>query len=122
MPSYCFTIGTHDVQVAAVIVGPMPGTVVISIKYAMNTTAMGYLAILMNSSDIAVAFSAPDRSSEVTTINGLIADTYIALVFDIDSNGLPSTSAADSQVIRVTEGSDKSQPTGTPNYYHPHHT
>ena len=90
----------------------MPGTVTVSVTYAVNTSAMGNLAILVNSSDMAVAFTARDRSSQATTISGLPADEYTALVFDIESNGLPSTAAADSEAVDVTEGADESLQTG----------
>ena len=105
-------IGTHDAQDAVVTVGPMPGTVTVSVMYAVNTSAVGYLAILVNSSDMAVAFTARDRSSQATTISGLPADEYTALVFDIESNGLPSTAAADSEAVDVTDSADESLQTG----------
>ena len=105
-------LGSHDVQDAVVTVGPMPGTVTVLVTYAVNTSAMGHLAILVNSSDMAVAFTAQDRSSQATTIRGLLADEYTALVFDIESNGLPSTAAADSEEVDVTEGADESLQTG----------
>ena len=107
-------LGTHDAQDAVVSVGPMPGTVTVSVTYAVNTSAMGHLAILVNSSDMAVAFTARDRSSQPATISGLLADEYTALVFDIESDGLPSTAAADSEEVDVTEGSDESLQTGAP--------
>ena len=104
--------GTHDAQDATFAVGPMPGTVTVSVKYAVNTSAMGHLTILVNSSNMAVAFTVPDRSNETTTIRGLLTDMYTALVFDVESSGLPSTAAADSEIISVDEGSDESLPTG----------
>ena len=105
-------LGTHDTQDAIVSVGPMPGTVTVSVTYAVNTSALGHLAILVNSSNMAVSFTAQERSSQPATISTLLADEYTVPVFDIESDGRLSTVAADSEEVAVTEGADDSLQTG----------
>ena len=61
---------------------------------------------------MAVGFTIPDRSSKAMVFSGLSADTYTVLVFDVESNGLPSGFAADSELAKVAKGLDEHQPTG----------
>ena len=89
----------------------------------VNILAAGHLVyiILVNSTNMVVAFSALDRSREATTIFGLRADVYTVLVFDIESNNL---TAVDSKNISVLVGSesDESQPTGMLHFFNCIHT
>ena len=93
-------LGTHDTQDAIVSVGPMPGTVTVSVTYAVNTSALGHLAILVNSSNMAVSFTAQERSSQPATISRLLADEYTALVFDIELTSTATGTLLDTRCER----------------------
>ena len=96
--------GTHDVQRAtASSSADMPGTVTVQATFAVNSPALGFLVILVDSRATAVSLSSALRPNHTVVMSGLAtADSYTVVVFDVESTGLPSTRAAAVDVVNVT--------------------
>ena len=96
--------GTHSVQRAtASSSGDMPGTVTVQATFALNSPALGFLVILVDSRGTAVSFTSTLRPNHTVAISGLTtADSYTVVVFDVESTGLPSTGAAAVDMVNVT--------------------
>ena len=104
--SFFFSLfkGTHDVQRAtASSSADMPGMVTMQATFAVNSPALGFLVILVDPRGTAVSFSSALRPNHTVVLSGLTtADSYTAVVFDVESTGLPSTRAAAVDVVIVT--------------------
>ena len=96
--------GTHSVQRAtASSSADMPGTVTVQATFAVNSPALGFLVILVDTRATAVSFTFALRPNHTVAISGLTtADGYTAVVFDVENTGLPSTRAAAVDVVNVT--------------------
>ena len=97
-------IGTHDVQRAtASSSADIPGTVTVQATFTVNSPALGFLVILVDSRGTAVSFTSTLRPNHtVVTCELATADSYTAVVFDVENTGLPSTRAAAMDVVIVT--------------------
>ena len=81
----------------------MPGTVTVQATFAVNSPALGFLVILVDTRATAVSFSSTLRPNHTVVVTGLAtADGYTVVVFDVESTGLPSTRAAAVDVVNVT--------------------
>ena len=96
--------GTHDVQRAtASSSADIPGTVIVQATFATNSPALGFLVILVDTRGTAVSLTSTLRPNHTVVISGLAtADSYTAVVFDVENTGLPSTRAAAVDVVNVT--------------------
>ena len=81
----------------------MPGTVTVQATFAVNSPALGFLVILVDSRGTVVSFTSTLRPNHTVAISGLTtAESYIAVVFDVENTGLPSTGAAAVNMVNVT--------------------
>ena len=81
----------------------MPGMVTVQATFAVNSPALGFLVILVDTRATAVSFSSALRPNHTVVLSGLTtADSYTVVVFDVESTGLPSTRAAAVDVVNVT--------------------
>ena len=96
--------GTHDVQRATANSSPdLPGTVTVRATFATNSSALGFLVILVDTRGTAVSFTCSLRPNHTVVISELTAaDSYTVVVFDVENTGLPSTRAAAVDVVNIT--------------------
>ena len=81
----------------------MPGTVTVQATFAVNSPALGFLVILVDTRGTAVSFSSTLRPNHTVAISGLTTvDSYTVVVFDVENTGLPSTRAAAVDMVNVT--------------------
>ena len=81
----------------------MPGTVKVQATFAVNSLALGFLVILVDTRGTAVSFTCSLRPNHTAVIAGLTtADSYTVVVFDVENTGLPSTRAAAVAVVNIT--------------------
>ena len=81
----------------------MPGTIIVQATFAVNSPALGFLVILVDSRGTAVSFTSTLRPNHTVVMSGLTtAESYTVVVFDVENTGLPSTRAAAVDVVNVT--------------------
>lgn len=81
----------------------MPGTVTVQATFAVDSLALGFLVILVDTRGTVASFTSTLRPNHTEVIAGLTtADSYTVVVFDVESTGLPSTRAAAVAVVNIT--------------------
>ena len=81
----------------------MPGTVTVQATFALNSPALGFLVILVDTRGTAISFTSALKPNHTVVISGLTtAESYTVVVFDVENTGLPSTRAAAVDVVNVT--------------------
>ena len=81
----------------------MPETVTVQATFAVDSLALGFLVILVDTRGTAMSVPSTLRPNHTVVISELTtADSYTVVVFDVESTGLPSTRATAVDVVNVT--------------------
>ena len=81
----------------------MQGTVTVQATFAVDSLALGFLVILVDTRGTVASFTSTLRPNHTEVIAGLTtADSYTVVVFDVENTGLPSTRAAAVDVVNIT--------------------